>query len=146
MKRTELKRKAPLKAGAAPARKPMKRKAKRKKQGCRWRSEAYLKFVRSLPCSACGTTQGVIAHHMKGIWHLSGERLKAPDSFCMPLCDGPGDACHRKVHNEAVYRDQQPDYLRRTLRAAFKAGFDTGTADQLTHALAFVEAKEGESA
>ncbi|RUR52721.1 DUF968 domain-containing protein [Vreelandella populi] len=107
----------------------------------RYRSEKYLAFVRSLPCSVCGTDQGVVAHHLIGMWGMSGMGLKAPDSMTLPVCDGPGNTCHRLVHNNKALRDQQPQWLRTTLRAGI-AQFTGDDDEQLTHALAFVEAKE----
>ncbi|MDX1466861.1 MAG: DUF968 domain-containing protein [Halomonas sp.] len=153
MKRSPLSRKTPLASGPGPARKPMNRglsstkpaSARNKLRSVsrakdkRWRSEAYLAFVRSLPCAICGTTQGIAAHHLKGIWHLSGAGMKAPDSYTMPVCDGPGDTCHRRVHNEPALRDAQPGHIKATLRAAFQAGW---RVDDLSHALAFIIDKE----
>lgn len=137
-----LKRKTPLRAKTPMGRKPIKRKATRKKStDKRWRSERYLAFVRNLPCSVCGTDHGVIAHHLIGMWGMSGMGLKAPDSMAMPLCDGPGETCHRLVHNDKALRDQQPDWLRQTLRAGI-AQFTGEAQEQLLHALGFLEAKE----
>lgn len=110
----------------------------------RFRSAKYLKFVRSLPCVLCGG-QANAAHHITGMWSLSGMGLKAPDSFSMPVCDGPGDTCHRKIHASPGLQQSQPTWLRWTIRAALadrEAGFDTETRDELVHALAFIEARQ----
>lgn len=52
-----------------------------------FRSEKYLKFVRSLPCCACGTNLEVEAHHTE----TGGMALRGSDGFCIPLCA----PCHR---------------------------------------------------
>lgn len=109
-----------------------------------FRSKSYLAFVRSLPCAMCATTQGVAAHHLIGMWHTGGMGMKAPDSMAMPLCDGPG-GCHAMVHAHKHLRQMQPDWMRETLRKGLEQ-FSGETREQLTHALAFVEAKEGEPA
>lgn len=140
-----LTRKTPLRAKQPMARKPIKRKATRKQStDKRWRSEKYLAFVRSLPCCVCGATGGVAAHHMKGVFHLSGAGLTAPDSFAMPACDpffGSYNHCHQQIHNTKALRDQQPVFLRTTLRAGI-AQFTGEAREQLTHALAFIESKK----
>lgn len=144
MKRSPIQRKTPLRSASAPGRKPMQRKAKTKKQDCRFRSEAYLQFVRALPCCICGATTGVAAHHMIGMYQLSGAGLKAPDSYAMPACDpiyGHIRDCHQQIHANKTLRDQQPDYVRATIRAALLE-FTGETREALTHALAFIESKE----
>ncbi len=138
MKRTALARKTPLRAKKPMARKPIKRKAARKQStDKRWRSEPYLKWVRSQPCCACAT-YGCDAHHIIGLhWKLSGMGLIAPDSFAMSLCR----ACHSLTHQNPEMQAMQPDWLRHTLRAGI-AQFTGEAREQLTHALAFIEAKE----
>ncbi len=140
-----LKRKTPLKAKQPMARKPIKRKAARK-QGTdkRWRSEQYLAFVRSLPCSVCGATEGVAAHHITGMYQLSGMGLKPADSYTMPACDPiykHSRDCHQQIHANKALRDQQPAFLRTTLRAGL-AQFTGADAEALLHALAYLEAQE----
>jgi len=149
MKRnSQIKRRTPLASKTPIARKREKRqpvqKARRKAQkDHRFRSQAYLTFVRALPCAMCGTTQGVIAHHLIGMWGMSGMGLKAPDSFVMPLCDGPGDTCHRLVHSHGHLRAMQPDWMRQTIRAGLaEFGGDQEIREALTHALVTIEARE----
>lgn len=67
--------------------------------------------------------------------------MKAPDSMTIPLCDGPGNTCHRLVHSKAGMREQQPKWMRATLRSGLEV-FDGDIAEQLLHALALIEAKE----
>ncbi|WP_375058395.1 DUF968 domain-containing protein [Zobellella sp. DQSA1] len=61
----------------------------------RWQSEAYLKFVRSQPCVATGTTEAVEAHHLIGHGH-SGMALKVHDLMTFPLCHRE----HMRLHNQ----------------------------------------------
>lgn len=142
-RKTQLKTKTPLSA-----RKPMQ-KRKRKAQSARqkdvrWRSEPYLIFIRSLPCVVCGAVGGVAAHHIKGVFNLSGTGLTAPDSYAMPACDpffGSFNDCHQQIHSLKALRDQQPAFLRTTLRAGLKQ-FTGDDGEALLHALAFIEAEE----
>lgn len=133
-----LTRKTPLRAKQPMARKPIKRKATRKQStDKRWRSEAYLKWVRSLPCCDCGALN-CDAHHVIGLkWGLSGMGLTAPDNYAMPLCRD----CHTWMHNCPHLQQLQPRWLKATLRAGI-AQFTGADAEALLHALAFVEAKE----
>lgn len=149
MKRTELKRgsglrrKTPLAAGSGPQRKPVARKAPRRKASSdtRWRSEAYLAFVRSLPCCVCGATTGIAAHHMIGMWQLGGMGLKAPDSFAMPACDGPGDTCHRRIHDEKALRDRQPGFVRDTISRAVRH-FEGDIKAELVRTWEYIDQRE----
>lgn len=122
MKRSPLKRKTPLRQSRPTERKSaLSRKPRRKAStDTRWRSEAYLAFVRTLPCCVCGAATGIAAHHLKGMWQMSGAGLKAPDSFAMPVCDGPGDTCHRRIHDEQALRDRQPGFIRDTISRAVR--------------------------
>ena len=61
-----------------------------------WRSEAYLKFIRSKPCLACGA--GAQAHHEP--LGNSGMAMKAPDSHAVPLCA----TCHNDRHHMGFIR------------------------------------------
>jgi len=79
----------------------------------RWRNETYLRWVASLPCSACRTEENVQAHHFKGTGHLSGAALKAPDYWTMPLCC----ECHEHVHRSKSKADyeRQWEWVARTM-------------------------------
>lgn len=143
-----LKRKTPLKAKAPMARKPLAKRRKKaqsvKQKDCRWRSEQYLAWVRTQPCVVCGAKGGNAAHHMIAMYQLSGMGLKAPDSFSMPACDpaaGSFNDCHQQIHRLKALRDQQPAFLRTTLRAGLNQ-FTGADAEALLHALAFLEAQE----
>ncbi|MGQ7286033.1 DUF968 domain-containing protein [Vreelandella venusta] len=153
-----LKRKTPLRAKAPMARKPIKRglsstkdaktrykeRSASKTRDKRWRSPKYLAWVRTQPCVVCGATTGIAAHHMIGMYNLGGMGLKAPDSYAMPACDpaaGSFNDCHQQIHRIKALRDQQPAFLRTTLRAGLNH-FTGADAEQLLHALSFIEAKE----
>lgn len=144
MKRSTLRRKTPLKAVPGPKRKPMKRKVQKGcskvQKDCRWRSPDYLAWVRSLPCCVC-SIQGCDAHHVIGLgWGLSGMSLTAPDSYTMPLCR----ACHGEMHREPGWQQYQPKWIKQTIRFALQAGVSAEAREELSHALAFVEAKEAQ--
>ena len=144
MKRTgQLNRKTPLSA-RKPMQKARRKPSKAAQKDTRWRSEAYLAWVRSLPCCVCGATTGIAAHHLVGMWQVSGMGLKASDSLAMPACDpiyGHGRDCHQQIHRLKALRDQQPAFLRTTLRAGLEQ-FTGADAEALLHALAFLEARE----
>lgn len=149
MKRSPLARKTPVRAKNPIARSPAARRMKkinseRSARDCRWRSPKYLAWVRTQPCVVCGATTGIAAHHMIGMYNLGGMGLKAPDSYAMPACDpaaGSFNDCHQQIHANKALRDQQPAFLRTTLRAGLSQ-FTGADAEQLLHALAFIEAKE----
>jgi len=143
-RKTPMARSASLRRGNAMARKPMKGRGKTRKAGseARWRSAAYLGWVRAHPCCVCGTTRGVIAHHLIGMWQVSGMGLKAADSFAMPVCDGPGDTCHRKIHTSKTLQALQPVCIEHTIRQAIANGAYGETRDELMNALAFIHDKE----
>lgn len=81
--------------------------------GDRWRCEEYLRWVASLPCSACQGEESVQAHHFKGTGHLSGTALKAPDYWTMPLCA----TCHDGLHRQMSRREyaMQWEWVARTM-------------------------------
>ena len=139
-RKTPMARSASLRRGNAMARKPMKGRGKTRKAGseARWRSAAYLEWVRAHPCCVCGTTRGVIAHHLIGMWHVGGMGLKAADSYAMPTCDGPG-GCHAKIHAQKSLRDKQPEWLNNIIRQALDDVLSAEIREELTHALAFIE-------
>lgn len=116
-------------------------KARRKMQKAgRFRSPAYLAWVRTLPCCVCGKP-AIAAHHLIGMWNLSGMGLKAADTFVMPVCDGPGDTCHRQIHSDAALRWQQPVFVLDTINAGLEQ-FPAGPIhDALVEALEFIREK-----
>lgn len=144
MKRSGIQRKTPLSA-KRPAKRDRKEPAKRRRKDIRFRSPAYLAFVRSLPCCVCGSPANA-AHHLKGIWHASGAGLKASDALSMPICDGPGDTCHRRIHSEPHLKWQQPIFLIETINAGLDAYPSGPIHEALLEAQEFVNAKREEAA
>lgn len=143
MRRSELKRKTAL-----AARQPMRRKSPRKresqpkprKQDARFRSPAYLRWVRSMPCCVC-LAPADSAHHVIGILGLSGMGLKAPDSYVMPVCDGP-DGCHGEIHRDPELQKHQPAWLLQIIGYGLRQ-FPTGEIhDALLDARAFIQSKQ----
>ncbi|MGQ7247577.1 DUF968 domain-containing protein [Halomonas sp. V046] len=123
------------------ARKPMQ-KARRKPQKAssdtRWRSPAYLAFVRSLPCCACGG-RATDAHHVIGLhWGLSGMGTTAPDSFAMPACR----ECHRDIHTRPGMQARQPWWLTDTINRGLDHFTDEPIVGALADALEFIAARE----
>lgn len=57
-----------------------------------YRSEKYLDYIRSLPCTMCGAYPPNDPHHET--LHAGGMGLKAPDSHVVPLCRD----CHGVLH------------------------------------------------
>lgn len=104
-----------------------------------WRCERYLKWVRSLPCCMSGE-EGCQAHHVIGLnWGLSGWGMKAPDSFVMPL----SPYAHGMVHKHAEWQWWQIEWLKQTIRQGLAVfANDAEVYEQLSHALAFIAAKE----
>ncbi|TFH85247.1 DUF968 domain-containing protein [Billgrantia azerbaijanica] len=148
MKRTgELKRKtrlqtrAPLRDKSNAQRNAQKGRRKvQKATDCRWRSPAYLAFVRTLPCCLCNQ-YGVDPHHVIGLrWGLSGWGLTAPDSYAMPLCR----TCHRKTHHEPALQQMQPEWLIDTINRGLDAFTDEPIVGELCAALEFIAEREGE--
>lgn len=80
----------------------------------RWRSEKYLKWIRTLSCKLCGAP-GSEAHHLIGVSEgiMGG---KAPDWQAMPLCR----SCHNRTHAEPC--QPQERWMRETLNEAFSTG------------------------
>lgn len=154
MKRTgPIKRKTPIQnRSELKARKPMERRglsstkraaASNKRRSVspvsdnRWRSPAYLAWVRTLPCSRCGAPADD-AHHVIGLhWGLSGMGTTAPDSYAMPVCR----ACHQDVHRLPELQRYQPGWLRHTIARGVRQ-FGGEIRDALVQAWHFIEERE----
>ncbi|NWO10179.1 DUF968 domain-containing protein [Chromohalobacter salexigens] len=142
MKRTALQRKTPLKNRNSMARKPMDRRPKRRarrQEGSdgRWRSEAYLAWVRRQPCVCCAGPGGD-AHHVIGLhWGLSGMGTTAPDSYAMPVCR----ACHQDIHRLPDLQRCQPKWLRHTIALGMRE-FGGEVGEALVEAERFIDEKE----
>lgn len=108
-----------------------------------FRSKKYLAFVRTLPCCVCGSSADA-AHHVTGLWNLSGMGLKPDDNMTMPVCDGPG-GCHAQIHSEPHLKWQQPIFLIETINAGLDAFADGPIHEALLSAREFVlEKREDE--
>jgi len=84
------------------------------------RSEAYLSYVRSLPCCHCAAEGPNDAHHLIGFGRgtMGG---KADDMLAVPLCR----ECHTKFHHDfgkGVCLQAQVGWLQWTLRRAVADG------------------------
>lgn len=97
-----MKRTTPLKARMRP--KPRKRA-----------DPAYLDFVRSQPCCACGKPPPSHPHHKHGerTGEPKGMGLKAPDSTAIPICPSDHHAWHSQGQVLAVGPDGGLDWLTR---------------------------------
>lgn len=127
MKRTELKRKTPLRSKSALKRgKPlvsrsrletrsalrrtrMKQKAPRQRAAAEGGDPEYLAWIRTHPCCRCGARPPSHAHHE--ILNGRGKSQKAPDARTLPLCA----ACHDQFHAvtgrfHGFTREQRKDY------------------------------------
>ena len=62
-----------------------------------FKSQRYLRWVRTLPCSICGTDQNIEAHHIIG-HNLSGMGMKPHDTLTMPLCQKH----HKELHDNGA--------------------------------------------
>lgn len=110
----------------------------------RWRCPKYLSWVRQRPCVVCGA-QANAAHHLIGLWGLSGMGLKVSDALTMPVCDGPGDTCHRKIHASKELQQLQPEWIELTLKdAVLEFEGDDRVYEELISSLNFVESKRQE--
>jgi hypothetical protein len=124
--------------------KARRKPSKAAQKDTRWRSEAYLAWVRSLPCCVCGATTGIAAHHLVGMWQVSGMGLKASDSLAMPACDpiyGHGRDCHQQIHAHKALRERQPGFLRDTISRGVRQ-FDGEIRAELVRTWEFIDAKE----
>ncbi|WP_051222302.1 DUF968 domain-containing protein [Neptunomonas japonica] len=84
-----------------------------------FRSPKYLKWVKSLPCCMCfGNADD--PHHIKGVGHLSGGSMTAPDNFVMPMCRN----CHAEMHRNPELWPDQWEYVARTLAQAISEGVE----------------------
>jgi hypothetical protein len=61
-----------------------------------YRNPAYLKWLKSQPCAACGRGPCDPAHQPSP-WQ--GVGLKSPDTYCLPLCR----PCHYEEHTIGHY-------------------------------------------
>ncbi len=82
----------------------------------RYLNPAYLKWVKTLPCSYCGA-QADDAHHAIGLG-LSGMGMKADDLATMPICREH----HTDIHAGHISKESQWEFIAKTLIKAIKEG------------------------
>lgn len=122
MKRTPLNRKTPLRTrtGLKPGGRLKARSSTRRSMGTpdpRWRNRRYLQWVKTLPCVMCGQPADD-PHHIKGVGHLSGAGITAPDWAVMPVCRFH----HDEIHATPELWPLQWEWITRTLGAAIEQG------------------------
>jgi hypothetical protein len=78
-----------------------------------WRSKKYLDWVKTQPCCVCKAPADD-AHHIKGLGHLSGVGLTAPDQYVMPMCR----THHHWIHANPTEWPNQWEWALRTLAKA----------------------------
>ena len=83
-----------------------------------WRSEKYLKWIRTLPCSNCSEIALSEPHHLIGIAGLGVMGDKAGDQFAVPLCR----KCHEDLHALKVPLNDQWRWMKKTIERAFNQG------------------------
>ena len=83
----------------------------------RFKSEKYLKWVRSQPCCVCGKPADH-AHHIIGVGGMSGMGLKAQDWATVPVCAEH----HRLIHLFPDMQGDQWEWIARTLGRAIEEG------------------------
>lgn len=60
------------------------------------RHPQHVAFVRELPCCKCGSSWGIIEHHLlRTKKHLHGISKRVPDTKIVSLCGG----CHTELHD-----------------------------------------------
>lgn len=66
-------------------------RSKREKFEYEYGSEGRVRWIKNLPCCACGTDQGCDNAHIRGMSGGGGVGRKAHHRWCCPLCYN----CHR---------------------------------------------------
>jgi hypothetical protein len=81
------------------------------------------------------------AHHLRGIGHLGGMGLKAPDLAAMPLCSRH----HRALHDSRAGVERQFEWAYKTLRKALSEGALKPRIDDLDSTLATLQGRDFEA-
>lgn len=82
----------------------------------RWESKKYLDWIKTQTCAKCSLPAE--PHHLKGIGHMSGLGVKAPDWAAMPLCHFH----HDEMHASPELWPDQWEIIARTLGRAIDEG------------------------
>jgi len=80
-----------------------------------WRSEKYLKWIRSLPCANCQEVAPSDPHHIIGMAGFGVMGDKAGDQFATPLCR----QCHNDLHAARIPIGEQWYWLKKTIERGF---------------------------
>lgn len=118
-----LKRNKPLKAKKSLKRKSgLKVKSAGKQNSmagpnARWRSRAYLDWVKAQQCVMCEKPADD-PHHIKHVGHFSGAGLTAPDFMAIPVCR----THHYEIHARPELWPLQYQWVLETLDKAFREG------------------------
>ena len=83
---------------------------------------SHIKWIKRLPCIACGLPDHSDAHHLKPACALAGKResgsQKPDDCWTVPLCRPCHDQLHR-IGDELRYWSRFGGYFRTVAKAAF---------------------------
>lgn len=82
-----------------------------------FRSRRYLDWVKAQDCVMCGAPADD-PHHIKGVGHMSGAGMTAPDSMAMPVCR----PCHDEILRTPELWAQQWEWVAKTLDKALSDG------------------------
>lgn len=138
MKRSNLKRKTPLRSVSEWKRKPAHKARKTAQKETRFRSAEYLVWLKMRPCCNC-SQPAQDPHHVIGLkWGLSGMGMTAPDSYAIPLCR----LCHDEMHRDPAMQWMQPIWLIETINDALECYLTGRVHDALIEARAFVLSKQ----
>ena len=78
-----------------------------------WKSEKYLKWIRTLPCAVCGAPAE--PHHLRQ--GFAGIGQKSSDILTVPCCR----TCHEEFH-QGGFQELQLKLTLRTIDRAFREG------------------------
>ena len=78
-----------------------------------WKSEKYLKWIRTLPCAVCGAPAE--PHHLRQ--GFAGIGQKSSDILTVPCCR----TCHEEFH-QGGFHELQLRLTLRTIDRAFREG------------------------
>ena len=78
-----------------------------------WKSEKYLKWIRTLPCAVCGAPAE--PHHLRQ--GFAGIGQKSSDILTVPCCR----TCHEEFH-QGGFQELQLRLTLRTIDMAFREG------------------------
>ena len=86
-----------------------------------FRSEKYLKWIRSLPCCVTGATENVVAHHITNTGR-KGTGTKTNDYYCIPLEQISHQMLHANPRQWEKEFGSQKHYWEITIGKAIREG------------------------